>query len=84
MNELADRVKTVGDQMGLNVKIESIVNPRKEREEHYYNPSYSGLLKLGLQPHYMNEAVLGAMLERIIENRDRIVAERIMPRVRWS
>ncbi|TXS90882.1 NAD-dependent epimerase/dehydratase family protein [Parahaliea maris] len=84
VNELADRVKTVGDQMGLNVKIESILNPRKEREEHYYNPSHSGLLELGLQPHYMNEAVLGAMLERIIENRDRIVGSRIMPRVRWS
>ena len=41
-------------------------------------------MDLGLQPHYMTDAVLGAMLERIMENRDRIVSDRIMPRVRWS
>ena len=84
VNELAERVKSAGDQMGLNVEIKSIPNPRKEREEHYYNPTHTGLMELGLKPHYMTETVLGAMLERIIENRDRIVAERIMPRVRWS
>lgn len=84
VNQLAERVKVAGDQMGLNVAIKSIPNPRKEREEHYYNPAHSGLIDLGLKPHYMTEAVLGSMLERIIENRDRIVGDRIMPRVRWN
>lgn len=84
VNQLAERVKVAGDQMGLNVAITSIPNPRKEREEHYYNPAHSGLIDLGLKPHYMTEAVLGSMLERIIENRDRIVGDRIMPRVRWN
>ncbi|PWG16159.1 NAD-dependent epimerase/dehydratase family protein [Salibaculum griseiflavum] len=84
VSELAERVKGVGDQMGLGVEIKSIPNPRKEKEEHYYNPTHSGLIELGLEPHYMTEGILGAMLERIIENRDRIVTDRIMPRVRWS
>ena len=84
VNELAGRVKEVGDQMGLNVEIKSIPNPRKEKEEHYYNPTASGLMDLGLQPHYMTDEVLSVMLERILENRDRIVPDRIMPRVRWS
>ncbi|MEP1472109.1 MAG: NAD-dependent epimerase/dehydratase family protein [Halieaceae bacterium] len=84
VNELADRVQQAGNQLGLNVEIKSIPNPRKEKEEHYYNPTHSGLMELGLEPHYMSEAVLGAMLERIIENRDRIQTSRIMPRVRWS
>lgn len=84
VNQLAERVKEAGDQMGLNVQIKSILNPRKEKEEHYYNPTSSGLIDLGLKPHFMTEAVLGSMLKRIIENRDRIVADRIMPRVRWS
>ena len=84
VNELAELVKESGSQMGLNVEIKSIPNPRKEKEEHYYNPAASGLIELGLQPHYMTDAVLGAMLERILENRDRIIPERIMPRVRWS
>lgn len=84
VNELAERVQQAGNQMGLPVEIKSIANPRKEKEKHYYNPTHSGLTELGLEPHYMSEAVLGAMLERIIENRERIVTDRIMPRVRWS
>ena len=84
VNELANRIKQVGDQMGLNVKIKSIPNPRKEREEHYYNPVHSGLVEMGLKPHFMTDVVLIEMLEQIIENRDLIVTDRIMPRVSWS
>jgi len=84
VNDLAERVRQAGNRMGLDVEIRPIPNPRKEKEEHYYNPAHSGLTELGLEPHYMTEAVLGAMLERIIENRDRIVTHRIMPRVRWA
>jgi UDP-sulfoquinovose synthase len=84
VNELAERVRAASVQMGLSVEIKSIPNPRKEKEEHYYNPSHSGLIELGLKPHYMTDDVLGAMLERIMENRNRIAADRIMPRVRWN
>ena len=84
VTELAERVQQAGNQMGLNVEIKSIPNPRKEKEEHYYNPTHSGLMDLGLEPNYMTDAVLGAMLERILENRDRVVPDRIMPRVRWG
>ena len=84
VNELADRVKKAGDAMGLGVEIKSIPNPRKELEEHYYNPAYTGLIELGLEPHYMTDDVLAAMLERIIEHRDNIDTARIMPRVRWK
>ena len=84
VNELADRVKRVGTAMGLPVKIELIPNPRKEKEEHYYNAKHSGLLELGLQPHYMTDEVLAAMLETIIPYKPNIDAKKIMPRVRWS
>lgn len=84
VNELAERVKEAGSQVGLDVEIKSISNPRKEKETHYYNPTHSGLVELGLEPNYMSEAVLGAMLERIIANRERISLGKIMPRVRWS
>ncbi len=84
VNEIADRVKAVGDRMDLDVKIKSIPNPRKEKEEHYYNPTHTGLTDLGLKPHLMTDDVLAVMLERIIENRDNIQTDRIMPRVRWN
>jgi UDP-sulfoquinovose synthase len=84
VNELADKVKRVGDGMGLNVQIKSIPNPRKELEEHYYNPVHSGLIEMGLEPHYMTDDVVASMLERIIKAKDRIDTNRIMPRVSWK
>ena len=84
VNELAEKVKAVGDQMGLGVQINAIKNPRKELEEHYYNPTHSGLKELGLKPNYMTDDVLSAMLERIIEYKQRIDQNRIMPRVSWN
>ena len=84
VNEIAEKVRTAGKRMGLVVRIEAIPNPRKEAEEHYYNPVHSGLLELGLQPHYMAEEVVAAMLEEVISHKDAIDTGKIMPRVSWS
>lgn len=84
VNQIADKVQSVGNSLGLNVEVKSIPNPRKELEEHYYNPVHSGLLEMGLKPHYMTDEVVTQMLERIIDAKDRIVTDRILPRVRWS
>jgi len=81
---LAERVVRVGNEMGLNVVAQSIDNPRKELEDHYYNPKHSGLLDLGLKPHFMTNEVLQSMLEKIIDHKDSIEKRRIMPRVKWS
>jgi UDP-sulfoquinovose synthase len=70
--------------MNIPVEIESIPNPRKEREEHYYNAANSGLMDLGLQPHLMSDQVLCDMLETIIPHKANIDTQKIMPRVRWS
>ncbi len=82
--DLANRVQQVGAAMGLQVKIENVPNPRKEKEEHYYKPAHSGLIDLGLKPHPMTDEVLTEMLDRVRRYRNRIVVERVMPRVRWS
>ncbi len=58
VNQLAEKVKKVGDKLGYNVKIESIENPRIEKEDHYYNVNYTGLLDLGLEPHFLTDEVL--------------------------
>ena len=77
-------MKNAGDQLGLNVEVKSIENPRKEKEEHYYNAAHSGLLDLGLKPNLMTDEVLGELLEHIVEKKDRIAERRILPRVSWS
>jgi UDP-sulfoquinovose synthase len=84
VNELAERVQRVGNQMGLNVQIKPIDNPRKEKEEHYYNARHHGLIELGLKPHHMTDDVVSEMLERVIHYKDRIDERKILPRVKWN
>ena len=83
VNELANQVQAAGKRVGLQVQIDHVQNPRIEAEEHYYNPAHSGLLELGLEPHYLDEKVLVSMLQRIVAYKKNIDVAKIHPRVRW-
>jgi UDP-sulfoquinovose synthase len=83
VNELAARVQAAGRLLDLDVKIENIPNPRLESEEHYYNPAHTGLLSLGLQPHYLTEEVLGEMLQTVSIHKQCIDKGLIFPEVQW-
>jgi len=83
VNELADRVRNAGNSMGLNVEVKSIENPRKEAEDHYYNAAHSGLMEMGLSPHFMTDEVLIEMMGKIIQAKDWIDRGKILPRVKW-
>ncbi|RLC81479.1 MAG: NAD-dependent dehydratase, partial [Chloroflexi bacterium] len=68
----AEKVKQVGAKLGYEVKINHIENPRKEAEEHYYNPKYTGLIELGLKPHYLTEEALVGMFEIVEKYKNNI------------
>ena len=84
VNELAEKVKSAAKTVGLSVRINSIENPRKEQEDHYYNASHSGLLDLGLKPHYLDEDTICEMLEKVILYKSSIDKKKIFPRVKWA
>jgi len=84
VNELADRVQRVGDSLGLNVEIRPVENPRKESEDHYYNPKNTGLLELGLDPNYLTDDVLAQMLDFVLMHKDKIKKEQIYRKVNWT
>jgi UDP-sulfoquinovose synthase len=83
VNDLAAHVKKVGDEMGLGVTVKSVENPRRELEEHYYNPKNTGLFELGLQPHYLTGEVIGGMLDYVGRHAGNINQDRILPEVGW-
>lgn len=83
VNELAYKVKKVGDKLGYNVQIQNIENPRKEKEEYYYNPKYTGLLELGLKPHYLTDEVLEGMFEVVEQYKDRVNRDTVFRGVKW-
>jgi UDP-sulfoquinovose synthase len=84
VNDLAARVQETGNEFGLNVDIQHIENPRLEAEAHYYNPRHTGLLDLGLSPHFLSEDVLVEMMEYVIKYKDQIKHDQIYREVKWA
>lgn len=84
VNELAERVQHVASNIGLKVAVQHIANPRREKEQHYYNARHQALLDLGLVPHLLTDDILRRMLECVVQYRAQIDETRILPRVRWS
>ena len=83
VNQLAQLVKASGEELGISVRIESIANPRKEKESHYYNPVHSGFENLGLTPTFLTTEILKQHLKIIHKYRNKINKEQIIPRVAW-
>ncbi|CAK8722753.1 UDP-sulfoquinovose synthase Sqd [Candidatus Electrothrix laxa] len=84
VNELAEKVAQAGKRRGHNVEIKSIENPRVEKEEHYYNPTYSGLQELGLTPHLLTDEVLDRMFAVVEEHKEKISNHKIFRGVQWK
>lgn len=84
VNELAAMVKRVGDKRGHKVEIKSLDNPRVEKEDHYYNPKYTGLLELGLKPHYLTDETLSSMFKLAEKYKDRINKDAIFRGIKWK
>jgi UDP-sulfoquinovose synthase len=83
VNELAQMVQEVGIQRGHDVKIKSVVNPRKEAEEHYYNPVYQGLQNIGVEPHLLTAAVMNRLFEVVELHRKNIRKDVIFSGIKW-
>ena len=83
VNELAEKVVQAGKHLGIEVTIKNIENPRREAEEHYYNPAHTGLLGLGLEPHLLTEEAAVKMLSFVLKHKDRIQKDYILPKVTW-
>jgi UDP-sulfoquinovose synthase len=83
VQELAERVRIAGAEVGLDVAIAPIENPRVELEEHYYHPVHTKLLDLGLKPTLLNETLIETVFSTIERYRDRVITDHILPRDRW-
>ncbi len=84
VSQLADRVQQVARTLGLAAEIARVDNPRKEAEDHYYKPEHTGLLELGLDPHYLTDDVLAEMIEFALKHKDKIKPEQIYRKIRWN
>lgn len=83
VNQLAELTQTIGNQRGYKVEIKSIPNPRKEAEEHYYNPAYQGLRTLGVKPHLLTDDVMDRLFQIVEKYRNSIRRDVIFRGVKW-
>jgi len=83
VGDLAAMVQKAGNALGLKVEVNNLDNPRIEREEHYFNAKNTNLLSLGLQPHFLSEALLDSLLNFAVKYQDRVDKKHILPKVTW-
>lgn len=83
VNELAEMTQRVGQKLGYDVLIKNIENPRREAEEHYYNPTYQGLLELGVKPHYLTDEVMTEMFRVVDQYKGNIREDVIFRGIKW-
>ncbi len=84
LNELADMVLRVRKARGWETTIDHVANPRVEAESHYYNAKHSALVDLGLEPHLLDESMLGSMIELVeqyVHQLDPVLLQQ--PSVNW-
>ena len=82
--ELAQKVQEVAKNLGIDVEVSNVENPRVEKEEHYYNAVNTALIDLGLEPHLLTDDVLKEILEYCLQHKDRIIVDNVLPKVTWK
>ncbi|HUY74132.1 MAG TPA: NAD-dependent epimerase/dehydratase family protein [Candidatus Dormibacteraeota bacterium] len=82
--QLAEVVQRAASELGIEVKIAPIPDPRVEKEEHYYNAVHTKLTELGLKPHLLSEELVESMLTSIGKYRDRVIQSAIIPKIKWN
>lgn len=83
VNELAKLTQETGQELGYDVKIQNVDNPRIELEEHYYNPSYQGLINLGVEPNYLTVDSMKVLFNTVGRFREQIREDVIFSGVKW-
>jgi UDP-sulfoquinovose synthase len=83
VSQLAELVRAAGAEVGLEVAVDHLENPRVEKEEHHYHAAHTKLLDLGLKPHLLSETLIESMFASIQRHRDRVIPDHILPRDRW-
>jgi UDP-sulfoquinovose synthase len=84
IRDLAEEVQKAAVALGLQVDIAEVDNPRTEAAEHYYNPTHTKLLDLGLKPTLLSDDLVTDTLQTLLTYKDRAILDAIAPRTTWK
>lgn len=80
---LASMVCLAANELGLYPVVENIPNPRKEMEEHYYNPAHQKLFDMGYKPTTDIKGEIKKLIEQILPYKDNVRRSVIAPKTTW-
>jgi UDP-sulfoquinovose synthase len=83
VNQLAEKISQIGTDRNHKVKINHLENPRKEMEQHYYNPVFHGLLEIGVKPNYLSDKVLNGIFKIVEQYKENIRENVIFKGIKW-
>ena len=81
--ELAQKVEHARAAHGLPTTIHHVPNPRREKEDHYYNAKHQLLLDLGLEPHSLSDTLIDSVIQTVEGNISRVRRETIEATIDW-
>ncbi len=84
VGDLAEKVKKVAHEEGFETDIAHLENPRVELEEHFFQAENTKLRDLGLEPHLLDDNVIREILHTVVQHKDRVIKENVMPQVSWK
>lgn len=86
INDLAKTVQSIASKKGMDVEIESVENPRVEKEEHIYKVQAEKLRNLGFKETRTLEQEVDIILSDLHRFKNRILSKRqvIMPKTYWK
>jgi UDP-sulfoquinovose synthase len=84
IRDLAEEVQKAAVALGLQVDIAEVDNPRTEAAEHYYNPTHTKLLDLGLKPTLLSDDLVTDTLQTLLRYKERAILDAIAPRTTWK
>ncbi|QHS21511.1 NAD-dependent epimerase/dehydratase family protein [Virgibacillus sp. MSP4-1] len=82
--DLAKLVQKVAKEEGFDTDIAHLENPRVELEEHFFQAENTKLKDLGLEPHLLTEDVVRDILKAVVDHKDRVIKENVLPQVSWK
>lgn len=83
INKLADIVVTIAKELGLNIGISHLKNPRNESERHYYEPIHQKLFDMGYKPTTEIDIEIFNLIRDLLPYKDRIIKDVILPTTNW-
>ena len=84
INELAYKVIYAARWLGISANAGGVDNPRVEEEHHYYKPTNSKLISMGLEPHLLTAETLANMITYVLKHKKDINPNYFSPSVRWA